>query len=495
MSLDHEAPPAFSQHHRFTRAEITDAAAAVAAEGARKRLLINLTSGHRRLSMRQSMISLSLGGLLMLSIYVTERLSPTLERSTLNMWTLLGLLNMAVRAGIFYKVFFLHLPADIAKSLGLRLLPLSIVLIGAVYWIWTIQLFIDHSLTLNTFVLFVGFLGISIGVMGMWPTVPIVAIIYLATTWPPFFYRLYEVGAVPFQVVFLLAACVTATLWASVFLQINQVQPILDHGDKADLLVADLHDANVALTSSNASLDAIRKQAMVELDSRSLFFTSASHDFRQRLHAMKLLAHSTIDSSTTTSVNTMVHRLADSVADVERYVTGILDFARIESGPLQSDKQVVDLQRLFQQLDVDFEEVAVSANVQLVVRATKVWLLTDASMLQRILENLLSNAIKFSSGRVLVAARRRAGSVALEVWDQGIGIPLEARGSIFNPFHQLSIQPKGRGGAGLGLVVVKRFADCLGYQIFVRSQVGRGTVMTVLVPPSDVRKSEDHGER
>ena len=330
--------------------------------------------------------------------------------------------------------------------------------------------------------------------MGMWPTVPLAAILYLATTWPPFFVRMYQVGWVPGSVLFILALGVGSVLWACAYLEINQVKTILDRSDEVELLLARLHDANAELASANTTLDAMKNEAATELETRSVFFSSASHDFRQRLHAMKLLAHSAIDGAgKSQGPNPSLKRLADSVEDVEHYITDVLDFARFDRTSLNAERRAVPLQQIFQQLDLSFEDVAGARKINLVVRTTGVVLLTDAAMLQRVLENLVSNAIKFSSGRVLVAARRRDGGVAIEVWDQGLGIPPEALTEIFTPFYQTSVGLRGQGGVGLGLAVVRRFADCMRYKIIVRSQVGRGTVMAVLVPAGDVYIS-DHGD-
>ena len=90
-----------------------------------------------------------------------------------------------------------------------------------------------------------------------------------------------------------------------------------------------------------------------------------------------------------------------------------------------------------------------------------------------------------------MAARRRERAVAIEIWDQGPGILPDAQAAIFTPFYQSSVGHKGVGGVGLGLAVVKRFVDCMGYEIYVRSRVGHGTVMTVLVPADDVFELED----
>ena len=88
-----------------------------------------------------------------------------------------------------------------------------------------------------------------------------------------------------------------------------------------------------------------------------------------------------------------------------------------------------------------------------------------------------------------MAARHRAGAVAIEIWDQGPGIPADDQAAIFTPFYRSSGGIKGVAGVGLGLAVVKRFADCLGYEMAVRSRSGRGTVMIVSVPAGDVRNA------
>ena len=484
----------FSPDHGFSRDEVADAASVVATEGPRKRLLINVTMGHRTLARRQAFVSQSIGVFFLVAIYVTERVTPSIARSMLDTWALVAALNVAVRAALFYKVFT-PLPVEMAKSVGLRLLPLAIVLIGAAHWIWTIQLFVENELTLTVLVMFAGFLAISVAVMGMWPTVPLAAILYLATTWPPFFVRMYQVGWVPGSVLFFLVLGVVSVLWACAYLEINQVKTILDRSDEVELLLARLHDANAELASANTTLDAMRNEAAAELETRSVFFSSASHDFRQRLHAMKLLAHSAINDAGTShgSSPPPLKRLADSVEDVEHYITNVLDFARFDRSSLNAERRAVPLHQVFQQLDLTFEDVAAAKKVTLAVRMTGVVLLSDAAMLQRILENLLSNAIKFSSGRVLVAARRRNGGVAIEVWDQGLGIPHEALSEIFTPFYQTSMGLRGQEGVGLGLAVVKRLADCMKYRVIVRSRVGRGTMVAVLVPAGDVHKS-DQGE-
>lgn len=485
----------FSRNHRFTRAEVAEAATMVASEPHSKRLLLNVTMGHRRLAMRQVTVSSVVGALTMLSLYLAELGAPTIDRAVLNTWGWATLANIIARAGMNYWMFD-HSPAEMANSIARRLVPLIVVLLTAGQWMSCVVLFVGHALSVHVVILFAGFLGVSVAVMGMWPTTPIAAAVYLLTAWPPFFVGLYRAGWASVPMLTILALSVALVLWACVFLEVNQVQSILNRSDEADLLLAQLHETNAELKAANGLLDSMRQSARSELESRSMFFSSASHDFRQRLHAMKLLSRSAIDEAGGIHMkgNAPLNRLADAVEDVEHYVTGLLDFARLDGGGLVANKATVHLQELFQQIDLTFEEVASENGVNLSVRPTGFVLHTDAAMMQRVLENLVSNAIKFSAGRrVLVAARGRAKTVAIEIWDQGPGIAPEAQLAIFTPFYTSSVGREGVEGVGLGLAVVKRFVDCMNYEIYVRSRVGRGTVMTVLVPEDDVVGLEQGG--
>jgi signal transduction histidine kinase len=102
---------------------------------------------------------------------------------------------------------------------------------------------------------------------------------------------------------------------------------------------------------------------------------------------------------------------------------------------------------------------------------------TDEKLLGTILGNLVGNAVKYTEkGGVLVGLRRRNGGLKIEICDTGVGIPDNKRETIFESFSQLDGEAE---GLGLGLAIVRRTADLLGYQIQVRSRVGRGSCFSV----------------
>ena len=113
-------------------------------------------------------------------------------------------------------------------------------------------------------------------------------------------------------------------------------------------------------------------------------------------------------------------------------------------------------------------------------------IVSDRQKVKQILLNLLSNALKFThQGRVSISATRSAKdrTVSLSVADTGIGIAPPDQGKIFEDFRQLDNSPtRAYGGTGLGLSICRRLAQMLEGSITVRSQVGKGSTFTLMLP-------------
>ena len=115
----------------------------------------------------------------------------------------------------------------------------------------------------------------------------------------------------------------------------------------------------------------------------------------------------------------------------------------------------------------------------------------DARALRQILLNLVSNAVKFTpeGGTITVGVRHvpEAGGVALSVTDTGIGIAAEDIPKLMKPFAQVhNVYKRKYQGAGLGLTLVRSFAELHGGQVKLESTPGRGTTVTVTLPQSRV---------
>ncbi|MDE3115866.1 MAG: response regulator, partial [Pseudomonadota bacterium] len=117
---------------------------------------------------------------------------------------------------------------------------------------------------------------------------------------------------------------------------------------------------------------------------------------------------------------------------------------------------------------------------------SRLWVRTDAHLLERILRNFLSNAVRYTQRGGVVAGCRRSGDlVRILVADQGPGIPENRLRDIFEEFVQLPAPHEtAEKGLGLGLAIVRRMADAIGAEIGVRSLPGKGSVFSVAVARS-----------
>jgi signal transduction histidine kinase len=482
--------PRFSRIHAFTGAAVAEAAEIVAVEHPGKRLLMTVTMGHRSQAQKQSAATIAISALAMVSLCVVELAAPSISSRSLALWACGTFLNIAVRVALNLWVFATP-PGPTVRSVVFRCLPLLIASLAVGQWVWCTELFAVQGHLGPILIIFTGLTGTSVVMAGMWPTAPLAVVLFLAGTWLPLLDVLALDGSLNLLTVVFVAVGVMLVIAACIYFQASQVRDILDRSDQVDLLLADLHRANADLLATNRLIKSLRDATSDELGARTRFFSEASHDFKQRLHAMKLLANSAVETTSHSRYrDDGLQRLADAVEDVEHYVSNVLDFARLDVGPVVPDRKRLPVQHLFQRLELSFEDVAIAADVDLVFRSSSIVLSTDGALLQRILENLVSNALRHSKRKVLVAARRRGQGVSVEVWDQGPGILLAEQKSIFMPFIQATGTATVSQGVGLGLAVVSRLSECLGYDISVRSRLGAGSVFAIGIPQHDVQPTE-----
>ncbi|MBX3608901.1 MAG: response regulator [Hydrogenophaga sp.] len=236
-----------------------------------------------------------------------------------------------------------------------------------------------------------------------------------------------------------------------------------------------------ALADQLAEQMAITRRASEE---KTRFFAAASHDLRQPLHAIALFGAVIERELQGRSALTHAQRLMGAVRALGNSLDTMLDVSRLDAGVIEPERQDVALADVFTQLLPLFGPRAEEAGLQLRIRATDLWVNTDAHLLQRLLANLIENAIKYTQrGGVLLVARARGEQVWVEVIDTGIGIAPEHVGRVFDEYYQVDNPGRDRTrGLGMGLAIVRRLATLLGLQIDLRSHVGRGTRFRIELP-------------
>jgi len=194
----------------------------------------------------------------------------------------------------------------------------------------------------------------------------------------------------------------------------------------------------------------------------------------------------------------MIRGVGSSARKMNRIVTDLLDFDRIDRGILEPKCEPTDLcaliNRVVAELDVPEDTpVEIEAGFPDAERARPLVLSVDPARAERIVENLVLNAAKHTppGTPVWVRVLPEGGGVVIAVEDSGPGVPEELRGSIFQPFRQ------GEGGSargsGIGLSLVARFAELHGGQAWVEPRAGGGASFRVFLPDAEMRKRTRDG--
>jgi signal transduction histidine kinase len=218
---------------------------------------------------------------------------------------------------------------------------------------------------------------------------------------------------------------------------------------------------------------------------KTRFLAAASHDLRQPVAAIGLLVGLARERTPEPAQRTLLGQVQQAVQALETLLRGLLDLSRLDTPEAPPQRQPVALQVLFDGLALHHQADAQARGLRLRLRPSPLVVDTDPALLDQVLRNLVGNALRHTrQGGVLVAARRQgAQGVRLQVWDTGIGIPVDQQQRVFEPFVQLHNPARDRSqGQGLGLAIVRRAVDLLAHPLALRSVPGRGSCFSLDLP-------------
>jgi signal transduction histidine kinase len=232
-----------------------------------------------------------------------------------------------------------------------------------------------------------------------------------------------------------------------------------------------------------------RNEALEAADRlKSDFIQHVSYELRSPLTSIigfaEMLSDETVGGLNPVQREYMDH-IASSSSSLLAIINDILDLATVDAGIMSLDIRETDVASVVHSAVDGLRDRLAEQRITLDIAIPKDigTFRVDAQRVRQILFNLVSNAIRFSNagGHVRVAAARRGGQVVFTVSDDGVGIPRDVLPSVFRPFETHAAQGR-RGGAGLGLSIVKSLVELHGGEIDIRSEEGKGTTATVSLP-------------
>jgi two-component system phosphate regulon sensor histidine kinase PhoR len=250
--------------------------------------------------------------------------------------------------------------------------------------------------------------------------------------------------------------------------------PMIDDAGAATGVVVLFHDI-----TQLKQIDEIRKD----------FVANVSHELRTPLSILSGYIETLRDNP-----KVPVNELARILGVMERHskrlgliVEDLLTLTQLESGTPNLQLSDVNVDGLVRGVVRDWEKKFGDKNLSVVVDlAPDIPVIrADEMRLQEVLYNLLDNAVKYSrqGAEIRLRARRLDGRLTLTVSDSGIGIGKEDLPRIFERFYRVDkARSSELGGTGLGLSIVKHIAQLHGGRVEAESELGRGTIIRIVLP-------------
>jgi len=243
-----------------------------------------------------------------------------------------------------------------------------------------------------------------------------------------------------------------------------------------------------------------RAAAEQALNIREQFLSVASHELKTPLTA--LMGYTSMLQKRVRQGQPLGQRESRAVAVIAQQtnrlyelVATLFDLSRIETGQLALQHQPLDLAALAQRVVNDTQTtITVRHRLHFVRPREPVLVRGDEMRLEQVLQNLLQNAIKYSpdGGIVTVRLQQHGDEACLAVSDQGIGIPQDSQGQLFQRFFRATnVSVQQIGGLGIGLYVAHEIVRRHGGTIDVQSREHEGATFTVRLPLADDDEHSD----
>lgn len=255
----------------------------------------------------------------------------------------------------------------------------------------------------------------------------------------------------------------------------------LDRKDEFGMLADSLNRMAARLQQDN-------EQLVMAAEKQKQFYADIAHEIRNPLHTISgTLEMLQLEGLPEDKRKKFLDSARNQAERLNRLFKDLMTLQRSDMETTFVRKKPVQLRPLVENVAQAFREIAEARGITFRVKGPDVQVYADPGKLEQVFDNLISNAIKYTpEGRIEVSWHKHEDdprSLRCAVSDTGIGIPPPHISKLFDRFYRTDkARSRDKGGAGLGLSVVKSILDAHGVEIKVHSQEGKGSTFSFNLP-------------
>lgn len=250
-----------------------------------------------------------------------------------------------------------------------------------------------------------------------------------------------------------------------------------------------LIDSKEKLKQTNVELEKAKVKAEESDKLKSAFLANMSHEIRTPMNGIMGFAELLKSGNLSPEENkNYIEIIEKSGTRLLSIINDIVDISKIEAGQMKVSYSTTNVDEQMQYIHTFFKHEAQDKGIQLVLKKSldndDTIISTDREKLYAILINLVKNAIKYTvQGTIEFGYEKKDTQIEFFVKDTGIGISKDRQKAIFERFIQADFKDKmARQGAGLGLAIAKAYVELLDGNIWVNSEIGKGSEFYFSIP-------------
>lgn len=264
------------------------------------------------------------------------------------------------------------------------------------------------------------------------------------------------------------------------------VETLLTYSHQEPMFLVIFRDVTDEKADEIAVIAKQRQQAIDKL--KNDLISVVSHELRTPLAIVKS-SITNLKAGVTGQLNDKQDKiLATTMRNIDRLgrlIHDFLDLSRLEAGVAKIQRKKVDLDLVMEKVHTEFEMLAREKGILFAVEPVRApSIIADPELVVKVLQHLLQNALQFARGEIRIKTDTEAQFVKVCLADDGVGIAADKLGNLFKKFTQLDRADGGSGykGTGLGLAISNEIMNLHQGEIWVESEVDKGTNVYLLFP-------------